>query len=778
MNRYFTVFGLITAKKIDFHFHFIYNDTENEFDRLPQDRQKGVYMDRIFTANWIKSQKNNKTCATDFIRDFSVASPVERATLTLTAHGVFVATLNGKRVGEDILPPGWTVYRKRLQYMTYDVTELLNDGENNLTVGVGRGWFFHHMKAHESRDLKSDEAALIGVLTLYYANGTEETIITDGKWQTRRGNIVYNDIYNGETVDLTARKGALRPAVVICYPKEILIPAEGEPVREQERISGQKLIVTPKGETVIDFGQELTGYVEIAAKATRGTKITLQHFEMLDRDGNVYTENLRSAKAQYSVIANGKSFTVKPQYTFYGFRYIQVIGLENADPAQFTAVVVHSEMKRTGHFVCANDLLNQFAHNVLWGQKGNFLDVPTDCPQRDERLGWTGDAEMFCRTAAINYDVRRFFDKWYADIDADQKPNGLIPFVVPTAPMIGNGCGSPAWDDVATVLPWELYVAYGDKERLRRHYPTIKKYVDGMIDKCYDKKAPEEKAFARPWTSGGFGDWLSLEDLSREHGVGGTDRSMIATAYLAYGLQVLIKASQILNKDSSWYEYVLTHVRRFFRDEYMENGRMKQDLQTGMVLALVFGLTDDPAETGKQLAENVRRMGRLTTGFIGATHLLDALTMAGEDTLAVDLLLKKDYPSWLYAVTMGATTIWERWNGMYPDGKFADAGMNSFNHYAYGSVFSWMFRRLAGIAPVEAAPGYAAIRFAPAPDKRIPWVRASLETDRGTVASDYKKTDDGWKFVFTVPAGSTAVAELFGKTYQLHCGENEITVKE
>ena len=734
-------------------------------------------MNRIFSATWIKAKRNNRLCATEFVRGFTPGDRVAEALLTLTAHGTFTAYMNGARVGEDILAPGWTVYQKRLQYMTYDVTDLLGEGENVLCVSVGRGWFFHNTKALATKELRHDEAALICALTLRYENGGEDVIFSDGQWFTRRSRIVYNDIYNGETLDLTAGAGALSPAVPICYTKDVLIPAEWEPVREQERFPGQKCILTPKGETVIDFGQEVTGYVEFSANAPRGTRITLQHFEMLDRNGNVYTENLRSAKEQFTVIAGGAPFTVKPQHTFYGFRYVQVIGLKDVNPADFTAVAVHSDMKRTGSFSCAEPLLNQFVHNVLWGQKGNFLDIPTDCPQRDERLGWTGDAQMFSRTAAINYDVRRFFDKWYADIAADQHADGQIPFVVPNPQsVIGNASGSPAWDDVATVLPWELWVAYGDKDRLRRHYPTMKKYVDGMIAHCRRKNVPPEEEFVRPWTTEGFGDWLSLEDLSREHGVGETDRGLIATAYLAYGLQRLIKAGAVLGYETSWYEYVLERVTAFFRAEYMENGRMKQDLQTAMVLALVFGLSDDPAETGRQLAENVRRLGRLTTGFIGAANLLYALTMAGEDTLAVDLLLKKDYPSWLYAVTMGATTVWERWNGMYPDGTFASAGMNSFNHYAYGSVFSWMFRRLAGISPVEEAPGYAAVRFAPAPDARIPWVRASIETDRGTVASYYEKTETGWRFTFTVPAGCAAEAQLFGQTYPLQTGENEIRI--
>ena len=734
-------------------------------------------MNPIFSANWIKAKRNNKMAATDFWRSFTPKKDLVSGKLIITAHGAFTVYLNGQRVGEDILSPGWTVYQKRLQYLTYDVTAMLKKGINELRVGVGRGWFFHNIPEVITKTLKGDEVALICAMVLRYADGSEEWMVSDESWETSRSNVIFNDIYDGEVLDLSARKAVRTPALPIVYPKHMLIPVEGAPIREQERIAGQKLIHTPKGELVIDFGQEVTGYVEFTAKVPRKTKITLQHFEMLDRDGNVYTENLRSAKEQFSVISGGKAFTVKPQYTFYGFRYIQVIGLDDIDPADFTAIVVHSEMARTGYFACANDLLNQFAHNVLWGQKGNFLDVPTDCPQRDERMGWTGDAEMFCRTAAINYDVRDFFDKWYNDIAADQHDDGLIPHVVPNVHrFIGNSAGSPAWDDVATVLPWELYVAYGDKDRLRRHFPTMKKYVDGMIAKCRDENAPVDLEFARPWTTEGYGDWLSLENLSREHGVGETDRGLIATAYLCYGLQTLIKSSRILGYDCAWYEYVLDKVRTFFQNEYMENGRMKQDLQTAMVLALVFHLTDDPATTGKQLADNVRRLGRLTTGFIGATHLLDALTMIGEDELAVDLLLRTEYPSWLYAVTMGATTIWERWNGMYPDGHFASAGMNSFNHYAYGSVFSWMMRRLAGISPVESAPGYAVIRFAPAPDARIPWVRASIDTVHGTAASYYEKTATGWAFNFTVPVGSNATAVLFGKEYDLHAGENKISV--
>ena len=733
-------------------------------------------MNNIFKASWIKAKRNNKLCATEFVKDFDARQKIVRAELSLTAHGVFVAELNGKRVGCDILAPGWTSYETRLQYMTYDVTELLKKGKNRLSVRVGRGWYFHRVKAWGNKELQPDEAALIGALTVTFADGSDTTVLTGADWRSRKTRTTYNDMYNGETYDATRRRGALSPVAVIRYPKEILIPLEGEPIREQERIPGAKLIVTPKGEKVVDFGQEVTGYVEFTVDAPAGTEIRLKHFEVLTKEGNVYTENYRSAKALLTVIADGKKFTFKPEFTFFGFRYIQVEGLDDPDPAAFTAIVVHSEMKRTGHFKCSVPLLNQFYSNVIWGQKGNFLDVPTDCPQRDERLGWTGDADVFSRTAAINYDVRVFFKKWLRDLEAEQTEDGAIPSTCPVS-QFGTGHASPAWADAATVIPWELYNAYGDAEQLRENFPMMKKWVDHMILECR-RKAKEKKAdveYYMPWTTGGFGDWLSLDKENNEDADGRTDKGLIGTAYLALGLRIVVQAGGILGKDMSFYENFYENTLAFFRREYMQNGRMKQDTQTAAVLALHFGLTDDPAATGAQLIEDVKKHGRLTTGFIGSTYLLDALTDAGADELAVDLLLKQTYPSWLYPVTMGATTVWERWNGIHPDGRFATPSMNSYNHYAYGSVYSWMFRRLAGIVP--AAPGYKEITFAPYTDKRIEKVCASIDTDLGTVASEYELTDGEWRFVFTVPEGCAAAAVVGGERYELRSGRNEIAVK-
>ncbi len=730
----------------------------------------------IFKARWIKSAEYNGKTATDFFRSINIEKPIKSAALTITAHGVFEAYINSEKIGKDVLMPGSTSFRKRLRYITYDVTDMLKNGENELKVGVGRGWFFHDVDCWGSDKLKHDEAALICALDIIYEDGERGEILSDDEWFTAKSNIIYNDIYNGETVDLRINDTEKAPAAEINYTRGMLIPYEGVPIREQERFTGNKLIVTPKGEYVIDFGQEVTGYVEFSSEASEGSEIIIKHFEVLDKEGNVYTENLRGAEATYTVISGGNPFKIKPRYTFYGFRYIQIIGLENINPEDFTAIVVHSELKRTGYFTCSNELLNKFAQNVIWGQKGNFLDVPTDCPQRDERLGWTGDAAMFSRTAAINFDVKEFFEKWLNDLEADQLADGSLPHVAPYVNIYwggADGYNSPAWADVAYIAPWELYVAYGDKGILERHYSLMKNWIDFMIDECRRNGGGEIK---HPWTNGGFGDWLSLEELNSESAVGQTDNGLIATAFLANGIKTLIKTNEILGYDEGDYPELYDNTVKFFRSEYMENGRMKQETQTAAVIAIVFGLTDKPETTCAQLVENVKKHKRITTGFIGSTYLLDALTSAGENELAIDLLLRTEYPSWLYPVTKGATTVWERWNGIFPDGRFADAGMNSFNHYAYGSVLSWMFRYLAGICPDSIETGYKKIIFAPASDERLPFVDASIDTVNGKAQAVSKKTESGWEYEFTVPSGSTGEAKLFGKTYPLNEGLNKIIV--
>lgn len=747
-------------------------------------------MNAIYDAGWLKAEgkrgffgslrKVGKYRAVEFFKEFSLSGKVAEATLDVTALGVFNAYLNGKKAGCDVLCPGWTSYAKRLQYFTYDVTGLLYaDKANALTVEVGTGWRFHNVKEWVTYEIAGDGIALLCALSVKYEDGRTERLVSDESWRARYSRTVFNHIYDGETADLTLTETEELRVKVISHPKSVLIPAEGERIREREIFSSPKLIITPKGEKVLDFGQEVTGYVEFTAREKAGAKIRIKHFETLDKYGCVYTDNLRRAKQEVNVVCPGKEFTFKPRFTFYGFRYIAVEGVEDPDPDDFKAISVYSDIKRTSTFECSEPLLNKLYENVLRGQRGNFLDVPTDCPQRDERLGWTGDAQVFAKTAAINFDVKKFFLKWLNDLKAEQKPDGNIPNTCPVN-KFHNGYGSTGWADAAVIVPWELYLAYGDKEILRENYPMMKGWVDYMAHVAEANACGTGKDFVHPWRgSGHYGDWLALDNRNDEAVRGRTDQGLIATAYLIGSAEILIKTGKLLGQDVDYYEKLRDDAAEFFRNEYMTGGRMKQDTQTACVLALEFGLSKDPAATAKQLDEYVGKAGGLNTGFLGTAYLLYALSSNGYASRAYDLLLKKTPPSWLYPITKGATTVWERWNSIKPDGSFASAGMNSLNHYAYGAVFGWMFTNIVGINPDESAPGYARVIYAPIPDKRITRVKGSIDTARGTVSAEYELKEGAWRFTVTIPAGVVeAVARIFGKERALTEGVNEFSIEE
>ena len=749
-------------------------------------------MNAIYDAKWLKAEgkrnkrgffktnrKRGKYRAVEFLKEFTLNGRVAEATLDITALGVFEAYINGKKAGCDVLCPGWTSYAKRLQYFTYDVTTLLyGEKANSLTVEVGTGWRFHNVKEWATDEIAGDGTALLCALSVKYADGIEERFISDESWRARYSRTVFNHIYDGETADLTIKEPEELRVKVFTHPKSVLIPAEGERIREREIFSSPKLIITPKGEKVLDFGQEVTGYVEFTAREKAGAKIRIRHFETLDKEGCVYTANLRSAKQEVNVVCPGGEFTFKPRFTFYGFRYIAVEGVENPDPADFKAISVYSDIKRTSTFECSDPMLNKLYENVLWGQRGNFLDVPTDCPQRDERLGWTGDAQVFAKTAAINFDVKKFFLKWLNDLRAEQKPDGNIPNTCPVN-RFRNGYGSTGWADAAVIVPWELYLAYGDAEILRKNYPMMKGWVDYMAHIAEANARGTGKDFVHPWRgSGHYGDWLALDNGNDEAVRGRTDQGLIATAYLIGSTEILIKTGKLLGEDITYYEKLRDDAADFFRKEYMTGGRMKQDTETACVLALEFGLSKDPAATAKQLDEYVAAAGGLNTGFLGTAYLMYALSANGYASRAYDLLLKKTPPSWLYPITKGATTVWERWNSIKPDGSFASAGMNSLNHYAYGAVFGWMFTNMVGISPDESAPGYARVIYAPIPDKRISRVKGSITTARGTITSEYEFREGAWYFAVTVPEGVEASAKIFGKERALVAGTNEFSIEE
>lgn len=732
-------------------------------------------MNTIFSASWIKPARQRKNTVINFKKSFTVKPFPVKALLHITSLGVYNCEINGKSVTSSVLNPGWTDYNKRIQYQTYDVTELI-EKENTVSVGVGIGWRFHNWYDLSSDIISFGNVALLATLSITYENGEEVNICTDGSWTYTEDKVRYNHMYNGETVDFNFIPRKSLPVKVIPYTKATLIPQEGEFITEQEVIRGKELIITPEGDTVIDFGQEITGYISFYLTADKGDTVKIRHFEKLTKEGNVYTENLRSAKQELTLISDGKCHLIKPLYTFYGFRYIAIDGMKDVAPDEFTAIVVHSDMKRTGHFNCSDDMINQLFHNIIWGQKGNFLDVPTDCPQRDERLGWTGDAQVFCKVASYNFNVEKFFRKWMGDLRAMQKPSGSIPSFVPT--KYDDHGGSSAWADVATILPWQMYLTYGNKELLRENYSLMKNWVDFMRSYALKKK-PEEGISTDPYLYEGhwhFGDWLALDLPDKEAVEGATEKDLIGSAFFAYSTSLLIKASEVLGIDCRYYKNLYRNIRKSFIKKYIdENGKMKCDTQTACVLALHFGLYENKEPLASQLTSLVKGFGHLSTGFVGTPYLLHVLSDIGETELAYELLVRDEFPSWCYPITQDATTMWERWNGYKPDGSFATPDMNSFNHYAYGAVGDWMYEKMCGIRQKEGTAGFTDIVFAPLTSNRFTFAEASIETANGKVASRWERSGKKTEYTFTVPEKTCAIALINGKKYVLNTGINKIT---
>ena len=712
-------------------------------------------------SEWIKGCEKNLRGGTVYLKNFRCAAKAEKAILEITALGVYEAKLNGERVGDFILAPGWTSYLNRLQVQSYDVTDLLKT-ENSLEVTVGQGWRAIANKRDGSDFLGYRDTALIAELTIVYADGTTESIVTDSSWTARESKLRYTNIYDGDIYDATFKAGSARHCICVDLEKDMLIPQEGEKIVEHERMPALQVIKTPAGETVIDFGQNMTGYVEFRIKGTPGAQATISHGETLDRDGNFYNANYRSADAQIKFICDGEEHTYKSALTFFGFRYIR---LENwpdeIKKENFTAVVVHSDIRRTGYFECSDEAVNRLFKNIIWGQKGNFLDVPTDCPQRDERLGWTGDAQVFVRTASLNFDVERFFKKWLRDLAADQGRDGCVPHVIPN--ISDDMGGSSAWSDAAVICPWEIYRTYGDKAVLEEQFDSMKAWIDWMRERSENGRR-----------SGGshFGDWLGLDSPEGSY-KGATPEDLIATAYYKYSTELFIKAAHALGRDVAEYENIPAEAAKAFRREYMENGRVKNATQTACVLALYFDITDDRAATAAQLNELVKRAGHLETGFVGTPYLLHALSDNGYAETAYDLLLRREYPSWLYPISKGATTVWEHWDGIKPDGTMWSTDMNSFNHYAYGAVADWMYGAAAGINSDPDRPGFEHIIFRPVTDRRLDFVKASIDTRRGTVASEWRRENGRIKYIFTVPEGCCASAVIGGEKHEVGAGTHE-----
>jgi len=692
-------------------------------------------------ANWI-------TGGSIFRKEFIIGKDIKNAKLAITAKGVYVAYINGRRVGGFILAPGYTSYNKRHQYQEYDVSGLLKSGANTIDVWVGGGWYNSGMNWTKGYKY----GAANGIIAELDLDG--EKICTDGSWLCCKSPVISDSIYDGERYDARIEPVFCKNAEILDEPKSNLIPQEGEIVAEQERLTPANRFKTPKGEDVIDFGQNLTGYVEFTVTAKAGDKIVLSHAEILDGDGSFYTENLRGAAQRIEYICRDGVQTWKPRFTFMGFRYVRIDEAPDPENIELTAIAVYSDMKRTGYFESSDKMLNKFFENALWGQKSNFLDIPTDCPQRDERLGWTGDAQIFMKAASYNYDTERFFVKWLGDLAADQFEDGNVPMVIPDSlpPHEVFGKGSAAWGDAAVICPWRLYTIYGNRDILGKQFESMKKWT----------------YFNRPYADYHLGDWLALDDSDGDY-THSTRKEFVGRAYSIYSTGIVIKAGRILGEDVS--EFVA------FRDNaVMEFNRdypyTEYYTQAEHVLALHFDIAPDKPAVAKALADKIAADGgHLTTGFVGAAYLLHALSDNGYTELAYDLLLRKEYPSWFYPITMGATTVWERWNGIKPDGTYFAADMNSFNHYAFGTAVDWLYEVAAGIKADESEPGFENIIIKPVTDGRFDYLGASVETRFGRVSSKWTRKDGGIAYEIEVPTKAEIV--IGGETHKVGRGSYE-----
>jgi alpha-L-rhamnosidase len=696
-------------------------------------------------------------------KDFSLPKKVTSATLYVTAHGMYEAHINGQRVGDAYLTPGWTSYKFRVQYQTYDVTAMLKPGVNAIGIMLGNGWYRGIIGFSNNINVYGKDIALLCQLDITYNDGTHESVVSDDSWKSSTGEIRYSEIYNGETVDANKEQAgwtlpgfndaAWSPVKVASWPMETLVATANETVKKKEVIQPVKLITTPKGETVLDFGQNLVGWVHMKVSGKKGDKVVLSHAEVLDKAGNFYTENLREARAQDTFILKGNGVEeFEPHFTWHGFRFLKLEGYPGTvDPANFKAIVLYSDMPMTGSFSSNSPLINQLQHNIQWGQKGNFLDVPTDCPQRDERLGWTGDAQVFSRTAAFNMNVNSFFAKWLKDLEADQV-NGSVPFVVPN--VLGAVTSSTGWADVATIVPWNMYLVYGDKRILEQQYHSMKNYLESI----------RHIAKNDLWNSGfHFGDWLFYRpDDDNDGRAAVTDKYLIAQCFYAHSTQLLINAATVLGntEDAAFYTLLLGKIKEAFMKEYVTpSGRLVSGTQTAYVLALNFDMLPESlrAQAADRLADNITSYGNhLTTGFLGTPYLCHVLTRFGYNDLAYKLLFQETYPSWLYPVKQGATTIWERWDGQKPDGSFQVPSMNSFNHYSYGAIGDWMYRVVAGLDTYEDGVGYKHSLIKPQPGGSFSQVTAELATYYGTLSNSWKMEKDKMTMDVQVPFNTTA----------------------
>lgn len=721
-------------------------------------------MQEGWTGQWISPAGPQDAC---ILRRTFRAESWRQARLYLCGLGVWECRINGQKVGKEYLAPGYHSYDFHVQVHTLDVGESLKPGENEIEIWLGEGWFKGRLGFGGGyTDLYGNRLYAIGEL---YLDGAL-CLATDETWRAALSPVTFNNIYDGEVYDARRENSPAEMAVELAVPEGCgpLGDRYSLPIVKKESFPAAQLLHTPKGETVLDFGQELTGWVEIDCTLPEGTSITLTASEIL-QNGCFYRENLRTAKAEFTYISNGSHAAARPHFTFYGFRYVKVDCPVELPAEAFTAWHLRSDFDQTGWIETGNAKVNRLFSNALWGQKDNFLDVPTDCPQRDERLGWTGDAQVFSETACYNMYMPAFYRKYLWDMRAEQEPlGGSVPNVVPRLKRgMVAAHGSCPWADAGVIIPWNVYLHYGSKSLLAETYPGMKAWVD-----CQRRR---EEALGGPHlVKDGFhfADWLAL-DNPQPGPLGATDPLYIASAYYYRCASIVAEAAETLGYgEAGEYKALAAEILKAIRETYFDaEGLCKCQTQTGSAMAICFGLSTDPRREGEALARRVEANNcHLNTGFVGTPLLCPALTRTGHHALAATLLLNEDYPSWLYSVNLGATTIWERWNSVLPDGTIAPDGMNSLNHYSYGSIEAWMYGEICGLRPLE--PGFRKAALRPNPDARLGYADCTLQTAAGTYRSRWEYTPGGKiLYTFEVPFGGRAVLTLpDGRTEELGPG--------
>ena len=741
--------------------------------------EAGLLSQDDWSAQWVTPEESASEGRPVYFRHrFNLtAEPgvsIERARLYATSAGINQLHLNGEVVGTSVLSPGWSAYAARLHYETHDVTDLVSLGDNAIGAVVADGWWRGFLSWLMKRDVYGDRLGLLAQLEVLFSDGATETIATDLEWRTSVGPILGADLYNGEVYDARLDldgwsapgfddSGWSRTALFSPAVGELVAPT-GPPVRRVEELDVEDVIVTPSGRTLLDFGQNLVGWVRFTVEGAPGTIVTLRHAEVLE-DGELGVRPLRNAKATdvYTLRGRGTE-TWEPTFTFHGFRYVDVEGWPGTfERAVFKAIVIHSDLERTGTFTCSNALLNRLHENAVRSMRGNFVGVPTDCPQRDERLGWTGDLQVFAPTAAFLYDVGGFVSDWLEDLRAEQGQDGYVPIIVPAGPLqpvvMGDHFAAAAWGDAATVVPWTMYERYGDVGLLARQFGSMRAWVDFVHAKAGDAFLwPEEFQ---------LGDWLDPDAPPDEPWRAKTDAVLVATAYFARSAALVGRAGRVLGRHevAEEYEQLAEAVSRAFREEYMAtSGRLSSDSVTAYALAIMFDLcatSSQRVKAGSRIATlSAARGYRISTGFVGTPIVLPALSAVGDTATAYRLLTETACPSWLYPVTMGATTIWERWDSLLPDGSVNPGEMTSFNHYALGGVADWMHRTIGGISPD--APGYRSLRFSPIPGRGVTSACCSLRTPYGRAACEWSFEDGRMDLEIEVPPNTSAVVRRPG----------------